>query len=69
MNIFSFFANIVNIVQILHKYCEILKRYFTDTVQILYDYCSNIVQISSKYCTTTEQILYNYCANIVQNVV
>ena len=37
--------------------------------QILSEYCSNIVQISSNYYTTTEQILYIYCENIVQNVV
>ena len=46
-----------NLTQILCKYCtnnKKLKKYLTDIVQILYEYCSNIVQISRNYYTTTE---------------
>ena len=50
--------------------------YFTDFVQILYDYCSNIVQLWGKYCTkccvnivqNSVQIMFKYCENIVQEM-
>ena len=35
------------------------KNYFTDIVQILFEYCLNILQISNKYFLNIEQIFYN----------